>query len=74
MSTLFDTLEAETLKLSPEERVLLADPLLASVGGQGEVEQAWAEEIDRRMAEVEAGRADLVPMQHVTHRARQALS
>ena len=45
MSTQFTTLEAEALKLPPEERALLADHLLASLGEQGEVEQAWAAEI-----------------------------
>ena len=73
MSTLFDTLEAEALKLSPEERVLLADHLLASVGTHGEVEQAWGTEVDRRLAEVEAGRAVLVPVEQAIHRAREAL-
>jgi hypothetical protein len=40
MSTPLATLEAEALKLSPEERVLLADHLLASLGGQQEVEDS----------------------------------
>jgi putative addiction module component (TIGR02574 family) len=74
MSTQVSSLEAEALKLSPEERVLLADPLLASVGTPAEVEEAWAAEVDRRLAEVESGRAKLVPVEQAIKRARQALS
>ena len=74
MSTQFDTVEAEALKLSPQERVLLADHLLASVSNHGEIEEAWGAEADRRLAEVEGGRAALVPVEQAVHRARQALS
>lgn len=74
MSTPFAALEEEALKLSPEERALLADHLLASLGPQGEVEAAWAEEAERRLAEVESGRAPLVPLEQALTRARQAIS
>jgi putative addiction module component (TIGR02574 family) len=74
MSTQFATLEAEALKLSPEERVLLADHLLASLGAHAELEEAWAAEIERRLSAVESGRATLVPSEQAIKRARQALS
>ena len=74
MSTRFSTLEAEALKLPPEERALLADHLLASLGAQSEVEQAWAAEVERRLREVEAGHVELVPLEQAIQRARQALS
>jgi putative addiction module component (TIGR02574 family) len=74
MSTHFAMLEAEALKLSPEERALLADHLLASLGVQGEVEQAWAAEVERRLAEIEAGSVALVPIEQAIERARRALS
>jgi putative addiction module component (TIGR02574 family) len=74
MSTPFATLEAEALKLPPEERALLADHLLASLGVQGEVEQAWAIEVERRLAEVEDGHIELIPLEQALRRARQALS
>ena len=73
MSTQFATLEAEALKLPAEERALLADHLLASLGAQGEVEQAWVVEVERRLAEVEAGHVDLIPLEQAIARARQAL-
>ena len=61
LPTQFATLETEALKLTPEERVLLADHLLASVSAQDEVEEAWAAEIERRLSEIESGHAKLVP-------------
>ena len=74
MSTPFAALEEEALNLSPEERALLADHLLASLGPPREVEAAWAEEAERRLAEVESGRAPLVPLEQALARARQAIS
>lgn len=74
MSPRFTSLEAEALKLSPEERVSLADRLLASVALNGEVEDAWGAEIDRRLANVEAGRTEMIPAEEAIQRARRALS
>jgi putative addiction module component (TIGR02574 family) len=66
-------IEAEALQLSAEERVRLADYLLASVAGDPGIEEAWTEEIERRLAEVEAG-APLVAMEDAVARARRAIS
>lgn len=73
MSMQLTTLEAEALKLSPEDRVLLADHVLASLRSQDEVEEAWGAEVDRRLAEVEAGTVKLIPVEQAIQRARQAL-
>ena len=73
MSTQLATLEAEALKLSPEDRVRLADHVLASLRGQDEVEEAWGVEVVRRLAEVEAGTVSLIPVEQAVQRARQAL-
>lgn len=67
------TIEAEALKLSAEERVRLADHLLASVSGDTGVEEEWAVEVERRLAEVEAG-APLVSLEDAVARARNAVS
>ena len=74
MSTELAALEAEALKLSPEERVLLADHVLASLRQPNAVEEAWGVEVDRRLAEVEAGDVSLIPVEQAIQRARQALS
>lgn len=73
MSTELAILEAEALKLSPEDRVLLADHVLASLRQRDDVEEAWGAETDRRMAELEAGDVDLIPVERAIQRARQAL-
>lgn len=66
-------IEAEALQLSAEERVRLADHLLASVAGDPDIEEAWAEEIEWRLAEADAG-VSLVPMEDAVARARRAIS
>jgi len=73
MQASLDTIEAEALKLSPEDRIVLADHLLASVVGDSDVDEAWAVEVTRRIAEVEAGRMQLVPADQAVARARLAL-
>ncbi|WIG56482.1 MAG: hypothetical protein OJF61_002270 [Rhodanobacteraceae bacterium] len=74
MSTELAILEAEALKLSPEDSVLLVDHVLASLRQRDEAEEAWGAEIDHRLAEVEAGDVDLIPVEQAIQRARQALS
>jgi putative addiction module component (TIGR02574 family) len=66
------TIEAEALKLSAEERVLLADHLLASVSGDTGIEEEWAVDVERRLAEVDAG-APLVSLENAVARARNAV-
>ena len=68
------SLEAQALKLSPEDRAVLADHLLASLATEQEVEEAWAIELARRIAEIESGRMPLVPVEQAIARARQALA
>jgi putative addiction module component (TIGR02574 family) len=68
-----DVLEVEALKLTPEERARLADRLLASLSDDAEVEEAWAVEVDRRIAEIEAGRARVIPAAEAIARACDAL-
>ena len=60
--------------LSPQDRAVLADHLLASLSNEQEVEEAWAIELDRRIAEIESGRMPLVPVDQAIARARQALA
>jgi putative addiction module component (TIGR02574 family) len=73
MSTQLEVLEAEALKLTAEERARLADRLIASLSEDAEVEEAWAVEVERRIAEIEAGRAKVVPAADAIARAREAL-
>ena len=73
MTTSLANLQSQALELSPEERVALADHLLASLGTDGEIETAWFIEVERRLAEIESGRMDLVPLEQALDRARQPL-
>jgi len=73
MASSLAKIEAEALQLSAEERVRLADHLLTSVSGRSDIDDAWAEEVERRLAEVEAG-APLIPLDEAVARARRAIS
>lgn len=49
------------LKLSPEDREALVERLIASLEPADALHPAWREEITRRVAEMQAGRAHLIP-------------
>lgn len=74
MQTQFETLEAEALKLTVAERAKLAEHLIASLDEDSEIEEAWAGETERRIAEIEAGTAQLIPAAEAIANARTALN
>ena len=57
----------EALQLPPEARAILAGSLLASLDEEvdEDAEEAWDNEIRRRLAALDAGAADLVPWSEV---------
>jgi len=67
-----ELLQVEALKLTAEERARLADRLIASLF-EDDVESAWAEEVDRRIAAIESGESRVVPSSEAIARARDAL-
>ncbi len=73
MSSQLETVQAQALQLTPEERAQLADRLLASLFEDGEVEDAWVAEVERRIEEIESGRSKLIPAADAIARARAAL-
>lgn len=73
MSTQFEILEAEVLKLVPADRALLAEHLIASLDEDSEIESAWAAEVERRVAEIEGGTVAGMPFEEVIAQARAAL-
>ena len=73
VSSQLDDVQAQALALSPEERVQLADRLIASVFDDHDIEEAWAAEVERRVAEMESGRTKLIPASEVIDRARAAI-
>ena len=60
----------EALRLDPEARAEIAAELLASLDGpeDPDAEVAWAAEIERRVAEIEAGTAKLEAWEDVKRR------
>lgn len=73
MSNQLEMVEAQALKLSPEERAQLADRLIASLFDDQEIESAWATEVERRIEEIEGGRTKLIPAADSIARARAAI-
>jgi putative addiction module component (TIGR02574 family) len=71
-TTLVEELSRRARDLSPEERVQLAEDILATVHEVDEdVDAAWDAEIRRRMTEVENGTANLIPAEEVFARLRR---
>lgn len=73
METQLEILEAEALKLSPGERAALAQRLLESLEEDKELEDAWAAEVERRIAEVESGAVQVIPIADALAQVRAAL-
>jgi len=73
METQLEMLESEALKLTPSERAALAQRLLASLEEDSEIEEAWAAEIERRIAEVESGAVQVVPIAEALAQVRVKL-
>ncbi len=73
MSDQLDIVEVQALKLPPEERAQLADRLVASLFKDQNIEDAWSAEVERRIEEIESGRAKLIPAADSIARARAAI-
>jgi len=55
MASTVEVLEAEALQLTAADRARLVAPLIASLDMDPQVEEAWAEGVERRNAEIESG-------------------
>jgi putative addiction module component (TIGR02574 family) len=73
VETQLEILESEALKLSPGERAVLPQRLLASLDRDAETEEAWAVEVERRIADVESGAVQVVPIAEALAQVRAAL-
>ena len=73
METQFETVEEEALKLTPGERAALAQRLLASLDEDSEIDDAWAAEVERRIAEVENGAVQVIPIEEALSQVRATL-
>jgi len=70
MTAALKEIETQALRLSPRERGELIHRLIVSLEGPAQespevVAKAWDEEISRRIAEIDAGAAVLIPHEQV---------
>lgn len=73
MSLTYEQIVAEALKLPPQERADLADRLWISVDMPEAVAAAWDAEIERRIAQLDAGEVDTIPFEQVLAELRAKL-
>lgn len=74
MPSVAEELEAAALSLPRGERARLAERLLASLDEEGEVEEAWRDEVRRRLEAYRKGEMEAVPANKVLEEARDRLS
>lgn len=60
-----ETVESAALQLPRAERARLAERLIASLDEGAGIEQAWAEEVRRRVEELRAGMMQPIPGEQV---------
>ncbi len=73
MSQTTQALESAALLLTPEERARLAERLLASLDVDPGVEEAWATEVEKRLADWEAGLVEEFTWEEARERIRSKL-
>jgi putative addiction module component (TIGR02574 family) len=74
MTVLRDKVFKEALELEQQDRVELAKLLIDSLDAttEGDVEDAWISEIDRRAAELDSGAVQTIPWDTVRARLRHS--
>jgi len=73
MGNQLELLEAEALKLPAGESAAFARLLLASLDEDAEMEEAWAAETECRIAEIESGAVQVIPIADAFAQVRAAL-
>ena len=72
MAANFDDIMKDALSLPPGARAMLADQLLVSLDWeqQKEIDDAWAEEAERRMQEIRDGKVQTIDGEQVMRELR----
>ena len=73
MSLTYQKIAAEVMKLTPEERVDLAEKFWISVDNPSGIAAAWDAEIERRVAQFDAGEVTTYPVEQVIAELRTKL-
>ena len=68
-------IEAQALRLPPKDRARLAQRLISSLDPESDrdAEQAWVEEAERRLDELESGKIATIPAEQVLEKAHSTL-
>ncbi len=76
MPTAADSLVDEALKLPAEARISLVDRILESLNlpTRPDINRFWAEEAERRVAEIDGGEVELIPGEDVFAKIRRKYS
>ena len=66
----------QVLALPCEDRVTVAEKLLQSLNSpmQSEIDQAWGEQVERRIDEIDSGEVKLIPGEEVFSDIRERLN
>jgi putative addiction module component (TIGR02574 family) len=72
MSRTFEEVRDQAMELTTEERGWLAEQLWdsARTAEEREIDEAWDKEVERRVAEIDAGTAKLIPGDEVIRELR----
>ena len=70
----YEKVKDDALHLSLEDRSRLASRLLESLDDDDDVSPEWKDEIDRRLKEIDEGRAVMVPHAEVMASARARIA
>lgn len=73
MNAALKTLLVEALKLDPSERMDFVRLLLASLNEDAEIDKAWAIEIQHRIADIENGIEQVIPIADALAQVRKNL-
>lgn len=73
MGIQLERLESEAMLLTSGERAAFAQMLLASLDEDADLDGAWAAEVERRIADVESGTVEVVPVADGIAQLRAAL-
>ena len=76
MSRTYEDLLSEAARLPEQDRATLAGFLIESLEGpsDSDVDTLWAAEIERRVADIDAGRETAIPWEEVRQRLLEPLN
>lgn len=73
MTTVAEKVVDEALSLPADARIGLVEKLLSSLNlpTQAEIDRLWAEEAERRVAQIDSGEVELIPGEKVFDKIRR---